>query len=385
MEFMGFRRPDGRAGIRNHVLILSAVTCANTVVDKIARKLDEVVPIVHAKGCGQGGEDLIQTRRVLLETASHPNVGATLIVGLGCETMDTRVLASDVTGSGKPVACLLIQDEGGTTATVEKGLGIARDFLTQVARVEREPIDFSELIVGTQCGASDGLSGITANPAVGVAADRLVAAGATAMLSEVSEFIGAEHVLARRTRDEATAQQLLEFIGKRARDAAAAGVDLMGSQISTGNFEGGLTTPEEKSLGTIYKGGTARLEEVIGYAHRPTCRGLVVMDTPGDDIESMVGMVAGGAQAVIFTTGRGSPTGNPIAPVIKVATNSTMYQRMTENMDLNAGTILEGQETIEQVGKRIFENLRTVADGELTKAEVLGHYEFVINTIGPKL
>jgi altronate dehydratase large subunit len=385
MEFMGFRRPDGRAGIRNHVLILSAVTCANTVVDKIARKLDGVVPIVHAKGCGQGGEDLIQTRRVLLETASHPNVGATLIVGLGCETMDTRVLASDVTGSGKPVECLLIQDEGGTTATVEKGLGIARDFLTQVARAERQPIDVSELIVGTQCGASDGLSGITANPAVGVAADRLVAAGATAMLSEVSEFIGAEHILARRTRDEATAQQLLEFIGRRARDAAAAGVDLTGSQISTGNFEGGLTTPEEKSLGTIYKGGTARLEEVIGYAHRPTRRGLVVMDTPGDDIESMVGMVAGGAQAVIFTTGRGSPTGNPIAPVIKVATNSTMYQRMTENMDLNAGTILEGQETIEQVGKRIFENLRAVADGERTKAEVLGHHEFVINSVGPKL
>lgn len=386
MKFMGYRRADGRVGVRNHVLVLSTVTCANIVADKIERKLDEeVVSIVHPNGCGQGGEDLLQTRRVLFGTATHPNVGAVLIIGLGCEGMDTRALAVEVAATGKPTACLLIQDEGGTTATTVKGVGIAREFLAEVSKYEREPVDFSELIVATECGGSDGFSGITANPAVGAASDRVVGAGGTVILAEVTEMIGAEHIMARRARDEETARTLLDFIKRREREAAAAGVDLLGSQISPGNFEGGLSTPEEKSLGTIYKGGTTPLQQAIAYAYRPTRHGLVVMDTPGDDIESVVGMVAGGAQVVLFTTGRGSPTGNPIAPVIKVATNSPMCRRLEEDMDINAGTILEGLETIDQAGARIFEQVSAVVDGKLTKAEVLGHREFAINRIGPTL
>ena len=386
MQFMGYRRPDGRAGVRNHVLVLSTVTCANTVVEKIGRALDDqAISIVHASGCGQGSDDLEQTHRVLLGTATHPNVGAVLLIGLGCESLDTVALAGEVATTGKPTEHFLIQDVGGTTSAVEHGVAIARELLAVTAETKRESIDISELIVAVECGASDAFSAVTANPAAGVVADRVVEADGTFMFSEVDECIGAEHILARRARSDATAQKLLEFIGRREREAAAAGIDLMGAQINPGNFEGGLTTPEEKSLGAILKGGTSRIEEVISHAHRPTRRGLIVMDSPGDDIESIVGMVAGGAQIVLFTTGRGTPVGNPIAPVIKIATNSALYRHMAENMDIDAGTILESEETIKQVGGRIFEKLLAVAGGELTQAELLGHREFTINRIGPRL
>jgi len=383
--FMGYRRPDGRAGVRNHVLILSAVTCANTVVDKIGRRLgDAVVTVAHAAGCGQGGADLAQTRRTLLGTAGHPNVGAVLVVGLGCETLDTRRLAAEAAELGKPAYCLLIQEAGGTTATVEAGAALAVELLATVRGTLRQPIDCAELIVGLECGASDGFSGVTANPVAGAAADRLVAAGGTVILSEVTEFIGAEHILAGRARDAATAARLLDCIERREREAAQAGVDLAGAQINPGNLEGGLTTPEEKSLGAITKGGTSRLEGVVAYAERPSRRGLVVMDTPGDDVESLTGMVAGGAQLAVFTTGRGTPCGHAIAPVIKVGSNTALLRRMGEHIDLDAGAILEGRAGIEEMGARLFEEMRAVAGGKATRAELLGQREFAISIIGPR-
>jgi altronate dehydratase large subunit len=386
MKFWGYLRPDGRVGVRNHLLILSTVTCANTVVDKIGRKLDEEdITIIHTNGCGQGGDDLRQTYRTLLGTANHPNVGAVLIIGLGCESLDTNALTSEVAASGKPATCLLIQDEGGTNSTVAKGVAIARELKINAARALRQSVDFSNLIVGTECGASDGYSGISANPAVGKAADLIVAAGGTVILSEVTEMIGAEHLLTRRARDPEVARLLIKTIQKHEREAERAGVNLMGAQINPGNFEGGLSTPEEKSLGAINKGGSSSLVEVVDYAVRPGRRGLIVMDTPGDDVESMVGMAAGGAQIMLFTTGRGSPTGNPITPVVKISSNSLAYQKFLENIDINAGTILEGSETIERVGADIFQQVLAVASGKRTKAELLGHREFAINTIGPKV
>jgi altronate dehydratase large subunit len=383
---MGYRRPDGRVGIRNHLVILSTVTCANVVAEQIGRRLgDDAIAITHSAGCGQGGDDLVQTRRTFYGTATHPNVGAVLLVGLGCETIDTRPLADEVAATGKPAGCLLIQDEGGTRPAVARGVELAQALWGQARIAAREPIDPSELIVGTECGGSDGFSGISANPAVGAAADRLTESGGTVILSEVTEFIGAEHILARRARDAATASALVGLIERREREAAAAGVDLMGAQINPGNFEGGLTTPEEKSLGTILKGGSGPLQEVIAYAQRPSSRGLVVMDTPGEDVESMTGMVAGGAQIIVFTTGRGTPTGNAIAPVIKVASHSALYRRWAEDIDVDAGSILDGRESIGAAGQRIFDWLCAVVNGQLTCSEELGHREFAINFIGPKL
>lgn len=343
------------------------------------------MPIVHAAGCGQGGADLAQTRRVLLGTAGHPNVGAALLVGLGCETLDTAGLADELARAGQLVRHLLIQHTGGTSVAVERGVELARELLGAAADVARRPADLSDLIVAAECGASDAFSAVSANPVVGRVADRLIAAGGTFMISETDECIGAEHILARRTRDQAARRGLLDAIARCEREAAAAGVNLMGAQINPGNFEGGLTTPEEKSLGAVLKGGSGRLAQVVGYGERPTRRGLVLMDTPGEDVESITGMVAGGAALVLFTTGRGTPVGNPIAPVIKIASNTALARRMAENIDLDAGPILAGDESIENVAGRIWAEMLAVAGGKPARAELLGHREFTINRVGPRL
>ncbi len=384
-HFMGYRRKDGRAGVRNHLLVMSTVHCANSVVDRMGQALPDVVALSHAWGCSQLGDDLAQSRRVLEEFAAHPNVGAALLIGLGCETMPTIEMGEKLAGLGLTVVRLTIQEEGGTRATYGKALGIARELLQDLQRARREPIPLSELIVGLECGGSDGWSGITANPAVGVASDLIVAAGGTVILSETTEFIGAEHVLAARAVDQTIGERIVAFTRGREADAARMGVDMRGSQPTPGNIAGGLTTIEEKSLGAIAKGGSTLVQEAIPYAHRPTRRGLVVMDTPGNDPESVTAMVAGGAQIVVFTTGRGSPAGCPIAPVIKVATNSAMYRRLADDMDLDAGTIVEAGEPLGRVGRRIFDEIIAVANGKQTAAEMWGAKEFAINVIGPRV
>lgn len=384
-HFMGYRRKDGRAGVRNHLLVMSTVHCANSVVDRIGQALPDAVALSHAWGCSQLGDDLAQSRRVLEEFAGHPNVGAAILIGLGCETMPTVEMGEKLAGLGLPVARLTIQEEGGTRATYGKALGLARDILQDLQAAQREPIPLAELIVGLECGGSDGWSGITANPAVGVASDLVVAAGGTVILSETTEFIGAEHVLAARAANDEVGRQVVAFTRGREAEAARMGVDMRGGQPTPGNIAGGLTTVEEKSLGAIAKGGSTIIQEAIPYAYRPTRRGLVVMDTPGNDPESVTAMVAGGAQIVVFTTGRGSPAGCPIAPVIKVATNSAMYRRLADDMDLDAGTIVEAGEPLGSVGCRIFEEIVAVANGKQTAAEVWGAKEFAINVIGPRV
>ncbi len=382
--FMGYRRPDGRVGVRNHVLVLATVHCANTVVERIGQVVPGTVAIPHVYGCSQLGDDLAQSKRVLEAYATHPNVGAVLLIGLGCETMPTVEMAEALAAQGRIVWRLTIQEEGGSRATFDKGVGIARELLQEVSNARREPIPLSELIVATECGGSDAWSGVTANPAVGVASDLIVAAGGTVLLSETPEFIGAEHLLAARAASPEVARQIMEIVTRREEAVKRMGVDMRGANPAPGNIAGGLTTIEEKSLGTIAKGGSTSVQEVIGYGHRPTRRGLVIMDTPGNDLESVTAMVAGGAQIVVFTTGRGSPTGNPIAPVIKVATNTPMYRRLKDDMDINAGTVLEG-ESIVDVGRRIFQEIIEVANGKETAAEAWGHHEFAIEIIGPRM
>jgi altronate dehydratase large subunit len=384
-SFLGYRRRDGRVGVRNHVLILASVQCANAIVDHIGRAVPETVALPHAWGCSQIGDDLTQSRRVLEEFAGHPNVGAVLLIGLGCETMPTVAMGEKLAAMGVVIQRLTIQEKGGSRATIERGKAIARELLAEVSKAQREPVSLSELVVGVECGGSDAWSGVTANPALGAASDLVVKAGGTVILSEVPEFMGAEHLLTKRAAMPEVARRIIEAVLRHEEGARRVGVDLRGAQPTPGNIAGGLTTIEEKSLGAIAKGGSTTVREFLPYAFRPTQHGLVVMDTPGNDPESVTGMVAGGAQVVVFTTGRGTPAGCPIAPVIKVATNSAMYRRLQGDMDLDAGTVIETSEPLGDVGRRIFAEIIAVANGKETAAEMLGAREFAINVIGPRL
>jgi altronate dehydratase large subunit len=382
MIFAGYRRRNGTVGVRNHVLILPSVMCANHVVDRIGRRVPEAITIGHPTGCAQIGADFEQTKRTLAGFAANPNVGAVLVVGLGCETNESKALAAEIAARGQRVEVIGIQESDGTSNTIARGVEIAGQLLREVAPLERTQADVSELILGTECGGSDAFSGITANPALGYAADRLVEAGGTVILAELPELVGAEHLLAARA-EPGVAAKLYELIERVEARARAMHADIRYGNPTQGNIAGGLTTLEEKSLGAAYKGGSGALREVIEYAERPRERGLVVMDTPGQDIEQLTGMTAGGAQITVFTTGRGTPTGSPIAPVIKVATNTAMYERMRENMDINAGTIVDGTQTIEDVGNQIFDWILAAANGRQPVAEQFEFRDFAINRIGP--
>ena len=387
MNFMGYRRPDGKVGIRNHVLILPSVTCANQVARSISQNTPGTTWVEHQHGCAQLGADLELTRRVLISHGTHPNVYGTVIVGLGCETARAQEVAQAIKEQCpfKPVAVIIIQEEGGSVKASVKGAELAKAMVCEAAGLLREPIDVSELILGTECGGSDACSGITANPALGAASDLLIDAGGSVVLAETTEIIGAEHLVAARAVNKEVEARCYEVIDRCEQGVLKMGVDMRGSQPTPGNIDGGLSTIEEKSLGCIYKAGTKPLVEVIDYAMPVTKKGLVWMDTPGHDIEQLTGMVAGGCHLVVFTTGRGTCCGSPIAPTIKVASNSALFKTMEDNIDINAGTIITGEETVQQVGQRIFEEMLRVASGKMPKAEVLGFNDFAINRIGPTI
>jgi altronate dehydratase large subunit len=324
-----------------------------------------------------------QTERVLAGVGRNPNVGAALVIELGTEEIDAGALADRIAETGKSVETLTIREVGGTSGALERGAETLEALNGAAEETRREGADASELVFGVECGGSDATSGIAANPAVGEACDRLVEHGGTACFSETPEFIGAEHVLAERCVDDEVRERLLDRVDRREKLADLMGTDIRGAQPSPGNQEGGLTTIEEKSLGAISKGGTTPVRGMVDYAEDlPVGGGLVLMDTPGYDVESVVGKVAGGAQVIAFTTGRGSTTGNPIAPVIKVTGNPKTYERMANNMDVNASTVIDG-ESLETVGGRVYETLLAVADGQPTEAERRRLEEFAINEIMP--
>jgi altronate hydrolase len=404
--FQGFRRATGKAGTRNYVAVISSVNCSASVSKYIARhfdasrlkdfpNVDGVVAFTHVGGCGMqfGGLAHQTMNRVLGGIAKHPNIGGYVLVGLGCEQGPLGYLVEDQQlvqigepseNSGAPLV-LSMQDVGGTSATVEAGVQAVSELLPRVDQVRREPIPASEIVLATECGGSDGNSGITANPAVGVASDLIVACGGTTVLGETSEIFGAEHLLTRRACSKPVADKLLERIRWWQWYTGVFGVEL-DNNPSVGNKEGGLTTIAEKSLGAIAKAGSTALVDVYQYAEPITAKGFVVMDTPGYDPPSVTGMVAGGANVVVFTTGRGSCFGCKPVPSIKVATNTPMFERMRDDMDVNAGEILSGR-SVAEVGREIFEQILDVASGQPTKSERhgIGDEEFVPWLPGPTL
>lgn len=382
-KFLGYIRDDGTIGIRNHVLVLPTTVCATHVARRIAEEVKGTVPLVHEHGCAQNGEDKEQTKRIIAGIAKNPNVSAVLIVGLGCETIGIPEVADEIALSNKPIETLIIQDSGGTLESIGKGAKIAQKLVDYASQLKREEADIGSLIVGTQCGGSDACSGLSGNPASGYASDLIVKAGGTVILAETTEMIGAEHLLKQRAIDDDVAKRILWLVQRVENRAKAIGIDIRLANPAPGNIAGGITTLEEKSLGAIAKAGTTKVMEVIEYGFKPSKKGLIIMDSPGQDTASIAGELASGAQIITFTTGRGSPVGSPIAPVIKIATNSIMFSKMSDNMDINAGTIIDGTESIEEVGQRIFSEILQVASGKLTKSEILGHSEISIDRLNP--
>lgn len=392
--FMGFRRADGRVGTRNFVLIVPTSMCASHEASQIAMmseflhykrekfpNVDGVVAIPHNKGCGcQDGSTLDVMMRVLSNYADHPNVGGVILIDLGCEKTNLAYVEKYLTKREKPINKpfykIGIQEIGGTQAAIEQGLKYVEEMLPDVNLAKREEFPVSELVLGVKCGGSDGFSGISANPALGYTADLLVRSGGTVLLTEVPEFCGAEHILAHRAKDYATGKKIYAMVDWFKEYASKFGA-VLNQNPSAGNIKGGLLNITIKSLGAIAKAGTTRVEDCIEYAETPSQRGINLMQGPGYDQESTPGLVAAGATAVIFTTGRGTTIGNAIAPVIKLASNNEVFETMSRDIDVSAGNIIEGTETIEQVGKRVFEHLRKVASGEiLAKAEENKHREF---------
>ncbi|RDZ34275.1 MULTISPECIES: UxaA family hydrolase [unclassified Haloferax] len=385
-EFTGYRRESGRVGVRNHVAVLPTSVASSCVARGVAAEAGAWARATpHQMGASQPDAARKQTERVLVGVGRNPNVGAALVVEFGTEDIDADDIADRIARDGKPVETLSVREVGGAAAALQRGRTALDSLNEAVADARRESADASELVVGVECGGSDATSGIAANPAVGDACDRLVAAGGTASFSETPEFIGAEHVLAERCADEETRRRLLDRVERREATADLMGVDLRGAQPSPGNQDGGLTTIEEKSLGAISKGGTTPVRGIVDYAERlPVGGGLVLMDTPGYDVESVVGKVAGGAQIIVFTTGRGSTTGNPVAPVVKVTGNPRTWERMRANVDVNAGAVVEGDATIAEAGERVFDEVLAVADGKRTGAETRRMEEFAITEVHPR-
>ena len=383
--FLGYRRSNGDVGIRNHLLIIPTVICANQVCTRIAQLVPGTVAIPHQHGCSQIGADKQRTFDVLAGTGKNPNVGAVIVISLGCEVIDPKALAAAIQETGKPVEVIDIQEAGGSVKAIKLGTEIARRLRSELDQMEKTEVPFSELKIGVKCGGSDATSGLASNPALGAAADTLIRNGGTVVIGETTEIIGAEHVLAGRCRTPETAAKLLYIVDRFEKEVERMGEDMRGGNPSPGNIAGGLSTIEEKSLGCISKCGTAPIEGVIEYAERIPGKGLYFMDSPGNDIECVSGMAAGGVHLVCFTTGRGTPTGSAVIPVIKITGNKQIFERMNDNMDVDVSDMLAGTLTLEEAGERIWQEIAEVSRGKETKAELLGHQEFSINRIGPSL
>lgn len=393
--FRGYRRDDGRIGTRNYIAVVAASNCAAHTSELVERSfvneplpphIDGVVAFPHGDGCASTiGPDTEQLQRTLEGVLDHPNVAAAIIIGLGCEVNQIDHYLGKSNGSrSKSLLGFTLQETGGTSRSVSQAREHIHQLIRNVSAMERTEVPASAISLGLNCGGSDSFSGITANPALGYCCDLIVREGGTVVLAETTEIFGAEHILIRRAKDKATAEKLLGCINSYKAYLRQFGGSF-NDNPSPGNKKGGLTNIVEKSLGAIAKAGTTPLNDVVEYSERIRSKGLVFMNTPGYDPASLAGLAAGGVNMIAFTTGRGSAIGFPTIPTLKISSNSDTFRRMPDNMDINAGPIADGASTIEEVGTEIFETLLRVASGEKTKAEVLGHHEFVPWKIGPTL
>lgn len=382
MNYMGYKRAEGRSGIRNHVLILPTCGCASETARMVASQVQGSINVIINTGCADVQANTDLTQRVLTGFALNPNVFAVVIIGLGCETVGHRELHQKIQSeTSKPVCSFGIQEEGGTLKTAAKAAAQARLFVQQASMQQRVPCDLGDILLGLECGGSDATSGVAANPALGLVCDRLIDEGGSSMLSETIEFIGAEHILAKRAIDKTVHNQIIQICKEYEEHLASAGQSCRAGQPTPGNKEGGLSTLEEKSLGCIKKGGSRPIVEVLQEAMRPTKHGAIIMDTPGYDIASITSMVAGGCQLVAFTTGRGTPTGIALAPVIKITANKQTYKQMEDNMDIDVSSIIDGTQSLQQGADAIFDEMLAVANGKITKAEAFGFSDVCIDHV----
>ncbi|WP_024821539.1 MULTISPECIES: UxaA family hydrolase [Aminobacterium] len=379
----GYMRKNGTVGIRNHILVLPLVVCANSVVEEMGRRYPDAITVPHPYGCTFDPSSNKEITDIFVGLGRNPNFGAVLLVSLGCETIKLHEVYEGIRLSGKPVGVVSIQKEGGTGRAIEKADAIVREFMALLEKDVKVDVPLSSLIVGTECGASDSYSGLSANPVVGHACDHFVDSGATVFLTEVTEFLGAEDILAQRCVSAKVAENLMEYVRETEGFMAQVGHSEI-ADIAPGNIAGGLSTLEEKSLGCIRKGGTRPIQEVVPHGGCPRGRGLVVMDAPGHDVESMVAMAAGGANLIFFTTGRGTPTGCPGVPVIKVSSNTTTYNNMRDNIDFNAGPVIDAGKSISELGNDLFNLAVAVANGTQTCSERWRCREFAIRRKGVK-
>jgi len=382
-EITGYERKNGSLGIRNHVLVLPTVSCVNGVINRISREVPEAVCITHAHGCGRGGpRDLQILFRVLSGLVHHPNVGGVVLIGLGCEVSNTKNLFPAIKEAGKPIEIFNIQEDGGSLQTARKGAAAARRILAEISSQSRVSFPWNKLLVSMECGGSDAMSGVTANVAMGAVSDWLVEKGATVIFGENTEMIGTAHVLNRRAKNEQVARQIDQMIDRAERLTKDIMGDLASLVISPGNMDGGMSTIAEKSMGCIFKGGTTTINQVIDYGEAPTEGGLVLQDGPGYDGDSMAGLAASGSQLMFFSTGRGTPAGFPVLPVIKVASNSRIFEAMKDDMDVNAGRLVEGQ-PLDTLHAEMTDLMIRVINGEKAKAEANGMDVFTFMTVHP--
>ena len=378
MDFYGYKRQNGKVGSRNHVAIIPSVVCANDVAISIASHVENCRTLLHHQGCCQLPPDLLQVTDALIGLGCSPNVGAALIVSLGCEGTDTDRLMEEISKNGTPVERINIQELGGTSASVGRGMELAQKLARHISGIRREPVDISQAVIAIKCGASDSTSGLASNCVIGYVADRLVDLGATVLFGETTEFIGAEHILAKRAQTPEIREKIFKIVNDMERRAESLGCDMRKGQPTPGNIAGGLSSIEEKSLGAIAKSGTRPISGVLDYTDRVTNeKGLWIKDSPGREMEILTGMALSGAQCMMFSTGRGAPQGFPIMPVLKICGNPITYARMVGDMDINAGAVLEGSLSIEQCGENVLQALIHTLSGGMTKCEAYHYFSAI--------
>ena len=384
-HFMGYVRADGQVGCRNHVAVIPSVTCAGDVASAIVRQVTGTVGFFHHQGCCQLPPDLDRVTETLISLGCSPNVGAALIVSLGCEGTDTEQLYEMIRATGKPVEIIRIQELGGVSAAIKAGIDAAQELVMEISGMQRQAVDISRVTMSIKCGASDTTSGMASNCVIGYVADKLVDLGATVVFGETTEFLGGEHLLARRAVTLEVGQKILDIVDRMEKRARSLACDMRKGQPTPGNIAGGLSSIEEKSLGAIVKSGTRPIQGVLEYPERIGERkGLWIKDTPGREPEILTGMAATGAQFMLFSTGRGAPQGFPTMPVLKICGNPNTYERMQHDMDLNAGRIITGERSIEEVGEEAYAAVLALLSGRQTKNETLGYHSSIdIYTLGP--